>query len=243
MSEPTFTPPPLSPDLKDRILESVRSTPSPTRSVTRTLHLVLALVAAAGVLVTFFLWGDGHVHHAGPGYGFREWGWPRTAPLIVLTFLGAVGATAACWWLAVRRRSMMSPPARLLAWTAIGTVVALFAWKFGVTAAFGELGLTLDRAGFKCLGLGTTMGLFPLAALLWTHRRSEPNHPILTGMIYGVASGTISWVMLELWCPASFFVHLLRGHVGPIVNLAVLGGIAGSLMLSLAPYRGRTSPN
>lgn len=231
--------PPLPPDLKDRVLNTVESTSAPTREKIKKVHLIAAGLAAIGVLITFFVWGGG------PHYGFREWGAPREPAMIALTFLGAAAIAAACLYFATRwRRSMLSPPARALALAAIATTCALFAWKWGITALFpGALEMGLDRAGFKCLRMGTVMGLFPLAALLFMRRDSEFNHPVLTGVLFGAASGAVSWVFVDLWCPAAFARHLMIGHVLPMVNLAVIGALVGWwILLPRTKYKPSSSP-
>ncbi len=77
------------------------------------------------------------------------------------------------------------------------------------------------------------MGVFPLLAMAFVRRNSDPNHPRLTGATLGVAAGACAWVFTDLWCPVAYVPHLLLGHVLPIMILAAAGALLGPWLIAV----------
>ena len=76
---------------------------------------------------------------------------------------------------------------------------------------------------------------WPLAALVWERRGSDPVHPRALGVALGVAAGTAAAGLVDLWCPVGHLPHLLTGHVAPILLLGALGALAGARALGVRP--------
>ena len=62
-------------------------------------------------------------------------------------------------------------------------------------------------------------------------RRSAPVHPALNGTGIDFAAGACAWVAVDLWCPATYVLHLLLGHLLPMFLLALAGAMLGRLLL------------
>jgi hypothetical protein len=214
------------PDLKQRILDEAKRHPAPTRSAL-TVGSALAILAGTLFCVALFLAVGGHR--------------PSTRPpaLVAITAGGALLIAAVALWIAVRRgRSMLGRPLQWLVALACLTPLALLAWKIGWSALYpGMSGPWPGRIGLRCLGLSLSMGLGPLAALVWARRRSDPTHPAATGLAIGVAVGAGIWMLVDLWCPVAYPPHLLLGHVLPLVLLALGGAWLGHQIISIRAGR------
>jgi len=112
------------------------------------------------------------------------------------------------------------------------TPIALLAWKIGWSAIFGNLDES-PRLGYRCLCMALAMGGVPLALLAMTRQGEESRHPGLLGAAMGVAVGACGWVLSDLWCPVAGPIHLLRGHLLPVVLLGLLGAAVGRVVLSV----------
>ena len=71
------------------------------------------------------------------------------------------------------------------------------------------------------------MALGPFAAMVFVLRGTEPSHPRALGMSLGVVAAGAAWVFTDLWCPVAWPLHLLLGHVLPILLFAALGAGVG----------------
>ena len=212
----------LSPDLRARILASAAATPAPTRAQAWRARAIIVGSGIAGALGVFFYNG-----------GVRLTA--RPPMLVALTSLGtAVCAGLAMYGLFTKRgRTMMRRPATIVALIAVAATVGFVVWRFGVSALFDRTARWPTRPGFRCLGLGTTIGAIPLFAALVSWRHTEPLTPFATGAAFGAGAGLGSAVLVDLWCPVSYLPHLLIGHVFPVVLLAGVGGLVGRYLLRL----------
>ena len=220
--------PPLSPDLRDRVLREVRATSAPTRGQLLWRHF-LAGVLGCGFMLGIFSWAS----------GFRQG--PRPDSLVLWTSLGAALIAGLAGWLILRRgRSVLGRPASLRLAVVAAAPLALFLYKVAVSAQFtGMMDRWPDRPGLKCLGLGTSMALGPFVALVLILRRTEPNHPRVLGMSLGLVAAVVAWVLTDLWCPVAYIPHLLLGHVLPVAILVGLGAAIGRWQLGIRAGRGR----
>lgn len=217
MSSNLANPPEPDGDLKRRILTAIRSEATPNRQELGRRNVILLATGAVVALAVFFGFGGMHVDE-------------RPKLLVAATCLGWVAAAAVALQLSfVRRRSMLGRPTAWLVALIASAPLFLFAWKLAVTSRFGAAMMERwpDRDGYKCLGLTLGMGVALLAVLTAARRRTDPVRPGITGAALGMAAGIAAGALVDLWCPVAHWLHLLRGHILPLVALAALGALAG----------------
>jgi hypothetical protein len=214
----------LAPDLKRRILAATISEPSPTRRQ-RLIGSAIRMASALAVpLLLFVLVG-------GPRVG------PRPLWLVAMTALGTSAIAAWALFEAVGRGSSMlgRSRGRLMAAAAIAPVAFLL-WKVG---ASWDVPHMMDpwpsRPGLRCFALTALFAAWPVTALVWERRGSDPIHPRTLGMALGVASGAAAAALVDLWCPVGHIPHLLTGHLAPILLLGGLGALMGARALGIQP--------
>ena len=212
---------PLSPELKSRVLASVREVPAPTRKETLRRQTWLFAAGLAGALAIFFAKGGLRVTNRPPS-------------LVALTSVGtAVLVGVGMWLLFTRGRTGLRRPRAVLLGAAVFSTVAFVAWRYGVSALYGRTGIWPTRVGFRCLVLSVSTGALMLFAALISWRRTDPVTPRATGAAFGAGAGLGSALLVDLWCPVSYMPHLLLGHVLPIVILSVAGGLIGGRVLGI----------
>jgi hypothetical protein len=214
-------------ELKERILAASAASPSPSRTAMRR-RLVLLIVGGAAAMAAIY-WM----------FAFRIFGWqgiPRSQILAGGTLLGAASVAAMAVAIAVGRgRHMLGRSRRWLLAMIVLAPLSLLAWKIGWSAIFGNLAES-PRLGYRCLSMAMAMGAVPLALLAMTRRGEEPRHPGLLGAAIGVAVGACGWMLIDLWCPVAGPVHLLLGHLLPVVLLGLLGAAVGRVLLAVHPH-------
>lgn len=212
-----------SAELKERVLASVRRTPSPVRSATRR-EVRRVLVVTLGALVALFFGLDGMRHAMG-----------RPAWFLVasLSLWGAVALAAlrAAW------RAGIAFGAGAL--TSLGTVIvgapaaALVGSLALVQVAPEVAALHPERSGLTCFALVLAAAVCPLAGLTRARRSSDPLHPVASGAALGVACGACGGAMVDLWCPVAAPSHVLVGHVLPMAALALVGAMLGARVIAM----------
>lgn len=213
----------MTADLKQRILESARATPSPTRDeARRRAWLILPGSCVLGAILFFAF--DG-VHH---GQGRPTW-------FYLASLAGWATVAAAAMWAALSRgQSALGRPTGWLFAVIAGTPAILFAMMYAFAAAQPEVTvLHADRLGLRCLGLALAGAAFPFIALARARRGSDPVHPAATGAALGAACGACAGVIVELWCPVGALRHVAVGHILPILVVAVLGAVTGSRVIAM----------
>ncbi len=209
---------PLAPsaELRARVFAATRAKPAPTRGQTF-WRWSLAGFAGAALSAAIFVWAEG----VRPG--------PRPDGLIAATSIGAaIAALIAAIVILGNRRAVLGPRLGVRVAVMVGLPLVLFIWKIAMSAQFSDMMVEWpERPGLRCLGLGTAMALGPFAAMVFVLRRTEPNHPRALGMSLGVIAAGGAWVLTDLWCPVAWPLHLLLGHVLPMVLLAALGAGMG----------------
>lgn len=215
----------LPPELKARVLDATRATPSPTRGAVRArewLVLPASVIVAASLYFAF----GGPVHGTGrPSwfYAASALSWAAVAALSMWSVLGGGGS--------------VTGRARPLLWmSAVGTPALLFAIMFAfvlIEPALTAIHPFPERPGFKCFGLTVAAAVFPLVALAFVRRGSDAVHPVATGAALGAACGASAGVMVEMWCPVADLRHVALGHVAPIVLLAAVGALLGVRLLAI----------
>ena len=207
--------------LKLRVLEAVRQRPTPPRK--DPLPLMLALVALAAFAMSLVvLWVPpllGEV--GGPAHAA---GRPASSGAWVLAG-GAILALSATWLVLPSRRSMLAPPRGLLVGIAVGVPLLVGAWLVLWHPTYAD---PFVRTGWRCFALTLLTAPWPFVALVHASRRLEPRHPGSAGAALGSVAGAWAAVMVELWCPLANEGHVLRGHVLPLLVLALAGAVVGA---------------
>jgi hypothetical protein len=210
-------------DVKSRILAAVRAEPAPTRRATLLRNALLLAAGVAAALAIFFCKGGVRVY-------------ARPSLLVAATSAGWFVAAAVATRIAFARgRSMLGRPTAWLVALVVGAPLLLLAWKLAVTVPFGQQMMVWwdDKEGYRCLGMSLGIGFVLLAVFTAARRRSDPLRPGITGAALGMAAGIAAGGLVDLWCPVAHYKHLLRGHILPLILLAVLGAVAGRLFIRL----------
>jgi hypothetical protein len=215
-------------DLKQRILAQAAAQPSASRATTTRRRFLL--IAGSATAMAFGYWL----------FAIAMFGWqhiPRSTLLLGGTSIGAALVAGLAIAVAIGRGQTMLGRSRrwLIAVTALAPIV-LLGWKVLWSALFGNLDES-PRLGYRCLAMSLSMGTVPIVLLSLTRRGEDPRHPGLLGAAIGVAVGASGWVLVDLWCPVAGIWHLLRGHVLPVLLLAALGAVLGSVLLALRARR------
>jgi hypothetical protein len=219
----------LAPDLKRRVLAAAASEASPTRRERAIRSAVRAASALAVPLLLFALVG-------GPRVG------PRPLALVALTALGTASIAACALYFAVDRgQSMLGRSTRRLLVTAALAPVAFLLWKVASSSGVPHMmDPWPDRSGLRCFALTALFAAWPVAVLLWEHRASDPIHPRVQGLALGVAAASGAAALVDLWCPVAHVLHLLVGHVAPILLLGGWGALIGARVLGIHLRRARS---
>jgi hypothetical protein len=215
-------------ELKERVLASVRRTPSPLRSASRReARQVLALTAA--LVAAMFFAVDG-VHHA---LGRPAW---YVVASVALWTCVALAALRAAWRGGV---TFGAGSLTTLATVIVGSPAVLLAASLAfVRIDPGLARLHPERMGLSCFALTLAAAACPLAGLSRARRSSDPLHPVASGSALGVACGACGGVMVALWCPVAAPRHILIGHILlPMGVLALLGAGLGARVISMRARR------
>src|SRR5512143_4044975 len=218
------------PDLKARVLESVRREPSPTRG--EASRQTMATIAAALVVDAALCFLVGGVH-AGL----------RPTKLVLLTYGGgAILALLALWGAFGRGGFMLGRPKRWLVAITIVAPIALWSWLHIWSVIYPESAIASSgRVGLRCLALCVAFAVWPLALLLRSLRERNPVTSIETGAARGAALGALASVVVGLWCAQTSAAHLALGHAVPLVVLSLVGGWLGGRMTGVAGRPARAS--
>lgn len=202
--------------LKERVLNGARRDPAPTRRATRTDTGLLTLIAVAGAVNVFFVFGGMKIEtHAAP------MAYPTAAGWLLLA-----GATT---WASLSRGGSMLGRSLPWLWSVTSiTPLATVAWLF---CASNHAGATAFPSDVHCVSLATLLGLWPLGAMTFVHRHRFVVHPRATGIALGAASGVWPQVFMSVHCPALPLGHAALSHVGPMVFFMFLGAWLGKAPL------------
>lgn len=212
MSAPPL--PPLPPELRARVIEAARREAIPTRTV-GTRRRTRALAMGFGSLLAMLA-------ILGP----RPMG--RPDGYIVAVVLAWLPIAAAATWAGVAQgRSMLGRPAPwLVAVVVLTPVVMMAAWACVALAWPATLH---DASGpkqhFICDVMTLALSAGPLVAFGVLRRGSNPVTPRLTGAALGTAAAAWGAIVLHLVCGFTAPLHILLGHMLPIVLLALIGTV------------------
>ena len=212
----------LESDLKSRVLAAAASQASPTRRQRAIRSTILAASALLVPLLLFALAG-------GPRVG------PRPLELVATTAIGtAIIAMSALFVAAGRGPSMLGRSRRRLLGTAVIVPVAFLLWKAASSSGVPHMmDAWPDRSGLRCFALTALFAAWPVVALVWERRGSDPIHPRALGLALAVAAGAGAAALVDLWCPVGHVPHVVAGHVAPILLLGGAGALVGARALGV----------
>ncbi len=118
---------------------------------------------------------------------------------------------------------------------ALGTPIALFAWTQVFAGTYVE---PFSRVGWRCMGITLAAAALPLSTFLLMRRGVEPRRPMALGAAIGAICGAWASVAVAAWCPLTNALHVLAGHVAPVVVLGLLGAGLGRSILGIRQTRG-----
>ena len=115
--------------------------------------------------------------------------------------------------------------AALIATVAVGAANALLVALRPVPGPPGLGGFSL-----YCFKVEILLGLPAVALGFWLAVRGFPLRPAVAGVLGGMAAGVAAAGVWSLYCPYNSLAHL-ASHIGPILPVALVGLLAGSLWL------------
>ena len=83
--------------------------------------------------------------------------------------------------------------------------------------------VAISRWGLRCLVVSAIVGLLVLATFTVALRRSIPIANGLRGAAIGTAAGAWAGLSVFIFCPSGDLLHILIGHILPIVAFTLLG--------------------
>ncbi len=198
--------------LRERLIAHVRESRTPTR---RERRVHVGWMAAAGL--TWLIGVSLALDDLAPG-GSRQ-GSPT-----VLAVASAAGCALASLWASLGRGpSMLGRPRAVLVAAVLGVPLVLTLSKLALavpgSAAQAEIG--------SCLLASMLAGIGPFLALAWVRHGTVLASPRWLGAALGVTAGALAWVMNEARCPSGAPVHVLAGHLFPLLAYALLGAAIG----------------
>jgi hypothetical protein len=227
MSAPPM--PPLPPEVRDRVLAAIEREPAPSRAVGARRRLRAVAVGFGSLLASLVY------------LGVRPHG--RPAGYIVAVVLAWLPIAAVATWAGVGRgRSMLGRPAGWLVAVVALTPVALLAGWAG--SAMGWPSTLHDASGARehlvCDVVTLAFSIGPLLAFGTLRRGTDPVTPRLTGAAIGTAAAAWGAIAMHLVCGFTRPVHILLGHVAPVVFVALIGAVLTSRRVAIRDRRPRS---
>jgi hypothetical protein len=206
--------PPLPPELRDRVLAAVQRDPVPARAVGARRRARSVAIGFGSLLASLAFLG---IRPLGRPHGY-----------IAALVLAWVPIAAAATWAGVSRgRSMLGRPAGWLVGVVALTPVALLAvWAAVAMAWPSTLHDASDaRRHLICDVVTIAFSIGPLLAFSALRRRTDPVTPRLTGAAIATAAAAWGAIAMHLVCGFTAPVHILLGHVAPVVFAAFVGAL------------------
>ena len=209
-----------------KLLAMLPKQPSPTRKDRRIRNVLLSFSSVAVPLAIWWSYGGVRIEQ-------RPLWW------VIGTSAGWLAVAAwAVWGSLAPGPTMLGRTRRWQQWIVILTPTTLFVWMLAWDLTDpARLVPWEGRWGQKCLNLTMLLGAWPLLALIWMRRGSEPLHPGARGAAIGAAVGCSSGVLVDLWCPITDPSHMLLGHILPLAILSFAGLMLGRWLLGLHARR------
>jgi hypothetical protein len=205
---------PLPPELRERVLAAVEREPVAPRAVGARRRVRAVAIGFGSLLASLALLG---IRPQGRPHGY----------IAVLTLAWLPIASLATWAGVSRGRSMLGRPAGwLVAVVALTPVALLGAWAATAMAWPSTLH---DASGVReqaiCDVVTLAFSIGPLLAFTALRRSTDPVTPRLTGAAIGTAAAAWGAIALHLVCGFTAPVHILLGHVAPVVVVALAGAL------------------
>jgi hypothetical protein len=218
----------LSPDVRARILAVARREPAASRAEGSRRR---ARVVTVGVLAWFVVL----LAIDRPGLRGRE-----VLPMVALSGLWLLIGAAAAWLGIARGRSMLGRGRAERLAVVVLTPLALLGSALAVRALVPPL--PVDVTGLSthllCV-LGTSLfAVGPLFAAILLWRASDPIAPGWAGAAIGAAAGAWGALGIELHCGHTAVLHVVLGHVLPVVLLSAAGAAIGHWAVAIRSESG-----
>ena len=210
-----------------RIRADVRNTAAPRAGAQKRIAIAVSLAAAmAGVVIILASQLVSHRYTSG-----LELAVP-SAPyllqvLLLLVALTFVATVIAMW----RGRNGLGSGAISL-YMASGLVAPIYAALVLVSPVHMHTDeavlsdVTSSRWGLRCLVISAIVGLLVLTSFTAALRRSIPTAHGLRGAAIGAAAGAWAGLSVFIFCPSGDLLHILVGHILPIVAFTLLGVVS-----------------
>lgn len=216
-----MTAPLPSAELRARILAKTREAPSPTRAEVSKKRIPLVLGALVPAIVVVALLGLG----------------PKGRPveLALLVSFGWAAVAMATTSLALGSRSPLGPSRPVLGLLAASAPILQLSISALGMALFPDTwsGVLGPKNHATCMMLSAFMGAAPLGAMLFHLRGLDPVSPHVRGAALGATAGAWAGTGAMLVCPHHGAIHVLVGHVLPVVLFTLAGLVVGGRVLAL----------
>jgi hypothetical protein len=206
------------------IRADVRNTAAPKAGARRRIAIGVSLAAImAGAVVT--LASQLIYHRYAGGLEVAVTSAPHLLQvLLVLVALTLVATVTAIW----RGRSGLGSGAisLYLASALVAPIYAALVLVSPVHTHIDEAALAdvaISRWGLRCLVISAIVGLLVLTTFTVALRRSIPTANGLRGAAIGAAAGAWAGLSVFIFCPSGDLLHILIGHILPIVAFSLLG--------------------
>jgi len=217
--------PEASSSLRARVLAATSATPSQTRRQGRVTAGVL-VAASVALGVTVFEGIGGFAHGSGRPLGVTialAAGWSVVSLVLTWLVVGRGGSTMA-------RRPLLVGGAVLV------MPFVLFLWMHLFHGTYVE---PYEAIGLRCLRYTLVISALPLATFLALRRAVEPRYPAVLGAGAGAACAAWAGALVDLWCPLTNSLHVLIGHVAPLVAATLIGAVVGRFTLGVRGARSK----
>jgi hypothetical protein len=210
-----------------RIRADVRNTSAPRAGVQRRIALAASLAAAmAGAVVILASQLVYHRYASGLEVAVPS------APYLLVVLLLLVALTFVATIIAMWRGRNGLGSGAISLYLASGLVAPLYAALVLVSPVHMHTGaavlsdVTSSPWGLRCLVISAIVGLLVLATFTVALRRSIPTASGLRGAAIGTAAGAWAGLSVFIFCPSGDLVHMLIGHILPIVAFTLLGVVS-----------------
>jgi hypothetical protein len=210
-----------------RIRADMRNTAAPKAGARRRIAIAVSLAAAmAGAVVML---ASQLVHHRyASGLEVALPAAPYLLQVLPLLVALTLVATFIAMW---RGRNGLGSGAisLYLASTLVAPIYAVLVLVSPVQMHTDEAALAdvaISRWGLRCLVISAVVGLLVLTTFTVALRRSIPTANGLRGAAIGAAAGSWAGLSVFVFCPSGDLLHILIGHVFPIVALTLLGMVS-----------------
>lgn len=89
---------------------------------------------------------------------------------------------------------------------------------------------------FHCFRMESLIGVPILVVVAWFVARTLPQRPVLAGFLAGSGAGFAGEASWRLICPVSDPAHVLLGHTGGVLILALTGAVLGYIWALFARH-------